>query len=174
MNRKLVCSLLCSAGLLPLGPAFAQNADPCAIDTKVRTDGTVELSNIGNTGKCEVAPAPRSATPNAAPTAMPVVTGDSASPATGADSGADSGADRGADRGTSAAAAPAGAPSSPTANQKDPRENYRDAMLAGAPGTTAANPAVARRYKMMDKATYQSTVLGGGAPGSDVGGTGPQ
>jgi hypothetical protein len=43
---------------------------------------------------------------------------------------------------------------------KDPREAYHDKMLQGVEGTTAANPSVSRRYKMMDKATYQATVPG--------------
>jgi hypothetical protein len=43
---------------------------------------------------------------------------------------------------------------------KDPREQYRDSMLQGAEGTTAANPSVSRRYKMMDRETYRATVLG--------------
>jgi hypothetical protein len=33
-------------------------------------------------------------------------------------------------------------------------------MMQGAPGTTAGNPAVSRRYKMMDRETYRTTVLG--------------
>jgi hypothetical protein len=44
--------------------------------------------------------------------------------------------------------------------QKDPREQYRDNMLQGTEGTTAENPAVSRRYKMMDRETYRATVLG--------------
>jgi hypothetical protein len=44
--------------------------------------------------------------------------------------------------------------------QKDPREQYRDIMLQGTEGTTAENPAVSRRYKMMDRETYRATVLG--------------
>ena len=57
---------------------------------------------------------------------------------------------------------------------KDPREKYRDDMLSGAPDATAANPAVSRRYKMMDKATYQEKVLNGAAPASDAGAGGSQ
>jgi hypothetical protein len=47
---------------------------------------------------------------------------------------------------------------------KDPREQYRDAMLQGAEGTTGANPAVSRRYKMMDRETYNATVRDASAP----------
>lgn len=47
---------------------------------------------------------------------------------------------------------------------KDPREAYRDKMRQGANAdgspTTAANPSVSRRYKMMDKETYRREVLG--------------
>lgn len=154
MNRKLAVSLTCSAALLCAGTAHAAGADPCAIDTNVRKDGTVELSNIGHATKCEVAPAPR--TPAAAPVPAtppaPVAAPASASPVA-VDSGR-----------TNDAATASDAATAPPADQKDPRQSYRDAMLAGAPGTTGANPAVSRRYKMMDKATYQATVLGGAAP----------
>ena len=160
MNRKLAVSLMCSAGLLCAATAHAEGADPCAIDTKVRADGTVELSNIGHTTKCEVAPAPHATTPAAPP--APAAAPASASPVA-VDTGKES-----------VAAAAADAATTPPADQKDPRENYREAMLAGAPGTTAANPAVSRRYKMMDKATYQATVLGGSPPGQDAGGAGSQ
>ncbi len=47
---------------------------------------------------------------------------------------------------------------------KDVREQYRDRMLGGANAdgtpTTASNPAISRRYKMMDKETYRANVLG--------------
>jgi hypothetical protein len=43
------------------------------------------------------------------------------------------------------------------------REQYRDRMLggttAGAAPATTANPAISRRYKMMDKETYRNTVV---------------
>lgn len=42
---------------------------------------------------------------------------------------------------------------------KDPREQYRDKMMKDTEGPLSATSAVSRRYKMMDKATYQSTVL---------------
>jgi len=153
MNHRLLLSLMCSTGLLFAGAARAEGADPCAIDTKVRADGTVELSNTGNTGKCDVAPAPRTAAVAAPVSARPA--GSAASSASGT-------------------AAPADPAPAPQADAKDPRETYRDNMLAGAPDTTAANPAVSRRYKMMDKATYQATVLSGGSQGSGAGGAGSQ
>jgi hypothetical protein len=42
---------------------------------------------------------------------------------------------------------------------KDPREQYRDQMLKEPEGPTSATSAVSRRYKKMDKATYQATML---------------
>ena len=39
-------------------------------------------------------------------------------------------------------------------------EAYRDKMVQGDERTTASNPAVNRRYKMMDRDTYRATVLG--------------
>ena len=155
MNRKLAVSLLCCAGLLSAGAARAEGADPCAIDTIVRSDGTVELSNVGHATRCEVAPGSR--TPAAAP--LP--------PAAASPVAADTVK-------ANAAATPADTASAPPADQRDPRASYRDAMLAGVPGTTGGNPAVSRRYKMMDKATYQATVLGGTPPAQDSGGAAPQ
>jgi len=168
MKHYLLNSLLCSAALLFAGAVLAEAPDPCAIETKVRDDGTVELSNIGHTRKCEVAPAPRTPTQAAAP----VPAAPPAPPAPAAALGSVS-----AERAASSAsvdAPPADTASSSQTDQKDRRESYRDAMVAGAPGTTAANPAVSRRYKMMDKATYQATVLGGTPPAQDSGATAPQ
>ena len=156
MNRDLLFSLVCSAGLLCAGAARAAGADPCAIDVKVRDDGTVELSNTGNTRKCEVAPAPPTAAEPAAPVAPAATPGSAGQVASAASS-------------ASGTVAPADAATSPQADVKDPREKYRDDMLSGAPDATAANPAVSRRYKMMDKATYQATVLSGGSQGSNAG-----
>jgi hypothetical protein len=42
---------------------------------------------------------------------------------------------------------------------KDPREQYRDQVLKEPEGPTSATSAVSRRYKKMDKATYQATML---------------
>jgi hypothetical protein len=158
MNRKFLVALACSAGLLSTANALAEGPDPCAIDTKLHGDGTVELSNIGHTTKCDVSPAPRAAGPAtpSAPASPPLP----ASPVA---------ADSGHDNVTAAAPDSADAPS---ADQKDRREAYRDTMMAGAPGTTAANPAVTRRYKMLDKAAYQAKVLNGAAPAPDAGGPG--
>jgi hypothetical protein len=44
--------------------------------------------------------------------------------------------------------------------QKDPREQYRDKMMKEPEGQPlSATSAVSRRYKKMDKATYQATML---------------
>ncbi len=164
MNRALRNALLCTAGLLLAGAAPAQDADLCGIDTHVGADGTVELSNTGNTTKCDtptgkspaapagasanppLQPAPAAATaavvPPAAPTPAPGEAGNT-STASSADSATDQ-------------AQPG----------SDPRQQYRDAMLRGAPGTTAANPAVSRRYKMISKDAYQSAVQNAGVPAS--------
>jgi hypothetical protein len=158
MNRNFQCTLLCLAALAIGGPALADGAGPCGISTNVRADGTVELSNTGNVAKCE--------TPAAAPRPPSGAASDAASAPAKAAPGA----------GAAAAASAANPPAPPLADArpapsdqpKDPRETYRDAMLQGAAGTTAANPAVSRRYKMMDKATYQAAVLGGGSPGSQA------
>jgi len=160
MNRKLVVLLLCSAGMLSAGAARADGADPCAIDTKVRADGMVELSNIGHSSKCEVAPASRAAAP-ALPPAPPAAP-DAPKPLAAQSAPANPGV------------APSDPATAPPADQKDRRENYRDAVLAGAPGTAVGNPAVSRRYKMMDKATYQDKVLNGAAPQSDAASPGSQ
>jgi len=168
MNRTLVVSLMFSAGLLAAATARAEGTDPCAIDAKVGKDGAVELSNIGHTSKCDVAPAPHGAAPTAAsapavPPAPVAATSAGTSPVATDTAKADP-----------AVAPPAESATPPAADAKDPRSNYRDAMIAGAPGTTGANPAVSRRYKMMDKATYQATVLGGTPPAQDSGATAPQ
>jgi len=164
MNRTLVVSMMISAGLLSAALAHAEGSDPCAIDAKVGKDGAVELSNIGHTSKCEVAPGPHGAAAMPTPAPVPVVP---PAPAAAAPAAAPVAADAG--KSESAGAPPADPATPAAADAKDPRSNYRDAMIAGAPGTTGANPAVARRYKMMDKATYQATVLGGAPQVQDSG-----
>jgi hypothetical protein len=59
------------------------------------------------------------------------------------------------------AVAPAPAADSSTAEApKDPREQYRDAVMKVPEGQPlSATSAVSRRYKMMDKAAYQAKVL---------------
>jgi hypothetical protein len=47
---------------------------------------------------------------------------------------------------------------------KDLREQYRDKMLKSDQAVAGATSNASRRYKMMDKATYQATVLGNQAP----------
>jgi hypothetical protein len=66
-----------------------------------------------------------------------------------------------ADAGT---AAPADAQTSGGEPQKDPREQYRDNLIKSEQGTAGATSNASRRYKMMDKATYQATVLGNPPP----------
>jgi hypothetical protein len=164
MKRSLLNSLLIAAGLALGGAALADGTGPCAIATNVRADGTVELSNTGNAAKCD------------APPAAPVITpgGTQANTAGSAPAGrldtAVGGAPGNAPAGAPDPSAPSADAQSARAGQaKDPRESYRDAMLQGLPGTTAANPAVSRRYKMMNKETYQATGLDGGAQGSPAG-----
>jgi type IV secretory pathway VirB10-like protein len=56
---------------------------------------------------------------------------------------------------------------------KDPREQYRDKIMKDSEGPLSATSAVSRRYKMMDKSTYQSTMLEPAtktAPGPQEGG----
>jgi len=155
MKRNVLHSLLCSAGLALCGAALAGDPALCGITTNVRADGTVELSNTGNAAKCE-APAPGTATKPAAPPASPP-----AAAAPGKPAGTDARpTDTAAVQPVSPSTAPA-ADAAPADPPKDPRQQYRDAMLEGAPGTTAANPSVSRRYKMMSKDAYQATVLGG-------------
>jgi len=158
MKRQVLHPLLCSAGLLLGGAALAGESAPCGITTNVRADGTVELSNTGSTARCD-APAP---VPAGKPAAAPAGASAAALPADkspAADAKAAGGAaGQGAAASAGQAADAAPAPADPP---KDPRQQYRDAMLEGAPGTTAANPSVSRRYKMMNKDTYQATILGG-------------
>lgn len=142
MKRSMLNSLLWAAALTLGGAALADGPGPCGITTTVRADGTVELSNTGTTVRCD---APASGTP-----------GSPSSNATGSTSGA-------------SAAPAADARSAQADPPKDPRQQYRDWMLQGAEGTTAANPSVSRRYKMMDKQTYQATVLGGAPQGPQTG-----
>jgi hypothetical protein len=57
-------------------------------------------------------------------------------------------------------AAPAQADAAGADPQKDPREQYRDNMLKSDQAVAGPTSNASRRYKMMDKATYQATVLG--------------
>lgn len=131
-------------------------ANPCKIDSRLQKNGTVELSNTRNVGKC--------ATPAASP------------------AGAKSAAAAAPAAPVAPAAPPpqpvAAAPASPAPKDgtppKDARERYRDAMVAGAPGTTAANPAVSRRYKMVDKQTYQANMAATPSPAPSTDGSAQQ
>lgn len=153
MRSKLITPLLLAAGMSLGGAAMAADPGPGGITTSVAPNGTVELSNVLATvksvpvaGGAPAAPAPVQP--------MPKQDTQPANPAA-----------------TSAAASTASATTAPNTQTaatdepaKDPRQQYRDTMLQGAEGTTAANPSVARRYKMMDKETYRATVLGGASP----------
>lgn len=167
MKSDLRSFLLFSTGLL-LGsaalaappapvPALAAPA-PASCDVTMTTadDGSVKLSNSADP-RCDV-PAAASA---------PVPAGASGEVANGSpDEMVKSTRASGRPFQNIPVAASADAASGQPAPQKDAREQYRDIMMQGNQGTTASNPAVSRRYKAMDKATYQATVLGGVAPGS--------
>jgi hypothetical protein len=151
MKRSILNSLLwaAAAALTFGGAALADGPGPCGITTTVRADGTVELSNTGTTVKCDT------------PVSVP-------SSARGSTPGTPSHKASGSTSGPSAAPA-TDAQSAQADPPTDPRQQYRDAMLQGAEGTTAANPSVSRRYKMMNKETYQATVLDGAPQGSQDG-----
>jgi len=152
MRRSILNSLFWAAALTLGAAALADGPGPCGITTTVRADGTVELSNTGTTVKCDT------------PVSLPGST-------RGSTPGSPSSNASGSASGPSAAPA-TGAQSAQAEPPRDPRQQYRDAMLQGAEGTTAANPSVSRRYKMMNKETYQAAVLGG-APQGSQGGTAP-
>lgn len=60
----------------------------------------------------------------------------------------------------SAATVQADAPVAAAEPPKDTREQYRDNLIKSEQGTAGATSNASRRYKMMDRATYQATVLG--------------
>lgn len=163
MNSKLLQCLLFSVGLMLVATAHAELPAPCGISAAEAADGSVKLSNAEDP-KCDV--------PAAVPAAAP------AAPASAPDSAASATTDtpvvstRTSGRALDASAeAPTADPSNAQPDApKDPRERYRDAMVLGSQSPGAGNPAVSRRYKAMDKATYQAKVLGGVAPGSQVDG----
>jgi hypothetical protein len=158
MNRSLLHSLLWSAGMTFGATALAQGQGDCGVTSSVRADGSVLLSNTDNVVKCDPPGAKAPAAAPATPSKSPAPVADApAAPAAAA---------------PAAAASDANASSDGTDQAKDPRAQYRDAMLQAAPGTTGANPSVSRRYKMMDKETYQATVLGGVPPAAQTGSTG--
>lgn len=142
MKRSILNSLLWAGALIFAGAARADGPGPCGITTTVRADGTVELSNTGTAVKCDMAVSQPSSTQGGPSSSTP-----------------------GSTSGPPAADAQSAQADPPT----DPRQQYRDAMLQGAEGTTAANPSVSRRYKMMNKESYQATVLGGSLQGSQAG-----
>jgi len=150
MNPSIRTPLMCLAAMALSGSALADAAAPCGIATNVLANGTVELSNTGTAVKCEPPAGTPSAPANAAAVSAPTKVAPSANEAAP----------------DSSATPVADAQAAQADTSKDPREVYKDAMIQGA-GTPAENPALSRRYKMMDKATYQATVLSGpnsGAP----------
>ncbi len=161
MKPGLLQLLLLSAGLM-LGGAVLADAPPaagtCDISTHIADDGSVKLSNAED-AKCE-APAGTTA---AVPAVTPEGTANGAS-----DSKLRSTRASGRAPEANVDPSPADGSNGQSDPPKDPREQYRDAMMQGNPGTTAANPAVSRRYKAMDKASYQAKVLGGVAPESQT------
>jgi hypothetical protein len=159
MKRNKLSVLLAMAFMVLGSAAAAEDGNPCGIKTDVKDNGTVELSNTENTVKCDAPAAAQGNPPVTAPA------GDAEkSPADASANASGSG--------TAASSAPAaadGQADQADSRRVDPQQQYRDAMLQGAPGTTAANPAVSRRYKMMNKETYKAMVLDAGAPGSAAG-----
>jgi hypothetical protein len=132
VKRRIISSLLLAMGMtLAAGASAADATGRGSIITEENADGSVVLSNIPSTDNQEaVVAAPDPATTAAGP------------------------------RGVTPLQATSDPQSAAADGPKDPREQYRDSMMQGAPGTTAGNPAVARRYKMMDRETYRTTVLG--------------
>jgi hypothetical protein len=146
MKRQIVSSLLLALGLAFAGGAVAADAASTGgVVASENADGSVVLSNVPLSDTAEATAPDTAAAPAAEPqnAAQPSATAQT-QPAAEAPAAAET---------QTAAAEPA----------RNPREQYRDQMLQGTPGTTAENPSISRRYKMMDRATYQTTVLGAGA-----------
>jgi len=162
MRPHLLMTIIAIAGLSTSAGALAAGNAPCGVTTSVSADGVVELSNIENNEQCDATPSVPAAAQN----------------------GAQNGAATGEPARGALPAATGDAPASPAADAqsaqgdqaKDPRQNYRDSVLQGAPGTKAAYPSVSRRYKMIDKAAYQAANAGAaqqGAPSAPAAGGAP-
>jgi hypothetical protein len=131
VKRQIVKPLVVLLGLAFGSVALAADAAG-GVYAKEGANGSVELSNIPSTDNQEpVVAAPAVATGSA--------TGSATEPA---------------------AAAPADAQTGAAEPPKDPRQQLRDTVLQRDQGTSGATSNASRRYKMMDKATYQATVLG--------------
>jgi hypothetical protein len=134
MNDRLAMNLLLALASLSFGAGAAGAAD--GIYACTHADGSVELTSTNAGPQCELMAASEAAeSPARAPTA-------SATAASGAPSG-------------SAKDKPA----------EDPRKLYRDAMVDAARKTDGAasvpyNPALSRRYLMVNKADYAKSVTG--------------
>jgi hypothetical protein len=139
LKRKILNPLLLLLGLCFGGGVIAADTTgKNSIQVQESADGSIELSNVSSPNDQEtVIAAPDPAAPAAADTQAP----GQARAAPDAQGAAD----------TQATAADA---------PKDPRQEYRDRVLQPTDGPTAGNPAVSRRYKMMDRETYRASVVG--------------
>jgi hypothetical protein len=157
MKWQFVSPLLLSVGLSCAGVARAADpATPVPVQSgggvyeTTKPDGSIELTNLPTSEGQEplIAAPAASATPDSsgAPAAGGAVPARRVAPAANV-------------------AAPGQADPALVDQPKDVREQYRDRMLsgpgaAGAPAT-ASNPAVSRRYKMMDKEAYRAATAAG-------------
>lgn len=149
-----------TAGEAPADAPNSVRTTPCGVDSALRDDGVVELSNTTNVEKCApvasqgAAPA-ASVTSSTRPGATSVVVPTDALRSAG-NSGVDSPAP--AEPGP-AANAGTGGDGSASQGGDARAQQYRDRMLA-APSTAVAgsNPAVSRRYKMVTKEAYQAAL----------------
>jgi hypothetical protein len=158
---QILSPLLFAAGLTAAGASLAADAaTPMPVPSSggvyqtTNPDGSIELTNLPSTeGQEPLIAAPTAAETPAVPAGVPPAATPRAAyvPAPAAPA--------------PAAAASGQAESAPAEQPKDARELYRDRMLGGAKadGTPApaSNPAVSRRYKMMDKETFRNSVLPG-------------
>jgi hypothetical protein len=134
VKRQIVKPLVVLLGLAFGGVAgsAALAADAAAgVYAKEDANGSVELSNIPSSDNQEPVVA--------APAAATAATGSASEPA---------------------GAAPADGQTGAAEPPKDPRQQLRDTVLQRDQGSSGATSNASRRYKMMDKATYQATVLG--------------
>jgi hypothetical protein len=151
VKRKILNPLLLLLGLCFGGGVIAADTTgKNSIQVQESADGSIELSNVSSPNDQEtVIAAPDPAAPAAADTQAPGQV--RAAPEAQAP-----------DQGRAAADAQGAADTQATAADapKDPRQEYRDRVLQPTDGPTAGNPAVSRRYKMMDRETYRASVVG--------------
>jgi len=133
VKSQFIGLLLVALGLTFSGGATAADATGKAgIYASENADGGVVLSNIPSSDNQEAVVA--------APDPTPAVTAEPRGPAP-------------LQAATDSQAASADAP-------KDAREEYRDRLLQREESKAVENTSVSRRYKMMDRETYRTTVLG--------------